>query len=85
MTIEIRLDDVSQLFETMDPFPLRERDLSRDADEYISGWASELPATQPIEIRLHLPRREADSEAVRDLGESLSHYFEYRSRMVARE
>lgn len=83
--IEIRLDDVSQLFETMDPFPLRERDLSRNADEYICGWASELPLPQPIEIRIHLPSRQAGTAAVGSLGASLSHYFDYRSRMVARE
>ncbi|GAA2876846.1 hypothetical protein GGQ99_000227 [Aminobacter niigataensis] len=83
--IEIRLEDVSQLFETMDPFPFRERDLARDADEYICGWASELPADRPLEIRIHLPAAVADSAEVRGLDASLSNYFGYRAGVVARE
>jgi len=83
--IEIRLEDVSQLFETMDPFPFRERDLARDADEYICGWASELPADRPLEIRIHLPAAAADSAEVRGLDASLSNYFGYRAGVVARE
>ena len=83
--IEIRLEDVSQLFETMDPFPFRERDLARDADEYICGWAGELPADRPLEIRIHLPAGAAGSAEVRGLGASLSNYFDYRAGVVTRE
>ena len=38
--IEIRIDDISQLFHTLDPFPFRERDLDKDAEEFIVSWAS---------------------------------------------
>jgi len=34
-TIELRVDDIAQLFHTLDPFPFRERDLDREAEEYI--------------------------------------------------
>ena len=37
--IEIRIDDISQLFHTLDPFPFRERDLDKDAEEFIVSWA----------------------------------------------
>jgi hypothetical protein len=40
--IEIRIEDISQLFHS-DPFPFRERDLDKDAEEFIVGWARELP------------------------------------------
>jgi len=48
--IEIRIDDISQLFHTLDPFPFRERDLDKDAEEFVS-WARELPADQPFPDR----------------------------------
>jgi hypothetical protein len=39
--IEIRIREVKQLFNSMDPSPFNERDLDRDADEYIVNWAHE--------------------------------------------
>jgi hypothetical protein len=35
--IEIRVENVSQLFDTLDPFPFPERDLDSDTEEYIVG------------------------------------------------
>ena len=40
--IEIRIDEIAQLFHSLDPFPFRERDLDKDAEEFIVGWAREL-------------------------------------------
>ena len=37
-TIEIRLARVSQLFNMLDPFPFRERDLDRNAEAFIVDW-----------------------------------------------
>jgi hypothetical protein len=51
--IELRVDDIAQLFHTLDPFPFREKDLDREAEEYIVGWARELPGNQPIKIIIH--------------------------------
>ena len=36
--IELRVNNVAQLFHTLDPFPFRERDLDKEAEEFIVGW-----------------------------------------------
>jgi hypothetical protein len=36
-TIEVRVEQITQLFDTLDPFPFRERDLDKDTEEYIVG------------------------------------------------
>ena len=54
--IELRVNEVAQLFHTLDPFPFRERDLDREAEEFIVGWARELRIDQPIRIVVHYPR-----------------------------
>ena len=46
--IELRVNEIAQLFHTLDPFPFRERDLAREAEEFIVGWARELPAQLPV-------------------------------------
>jgi hypothetical protein len=58
--IEIRIKELSQLFNTLDPSPLHERDLDDHAEEYIVSWAREMPENDPITIVVHLPRSEAE-------------------------
>ena len=81
--IEIRVDDVSQLFDTLDPFPFRERDLDGAAEEFIVGWARELPRDAALAIVVHVPSTtEADAEEV---GGALRRYFAYRAEITSRE
>jgi hypothetical protein len=83
--IQIRVDEVSQLFNTLDPFPFHERDLDDDAEEYIVGWARELPRDQTLRIIVHVPRPEAESDTARRLEESLQRFFAYRADVVGRD
>lgn len=41
--IELRLRDLGQLFNSMDPTPFHHKDLDRDAEEFIKSWALEFP------------------------------------------
>lgn len=82
--IEIRVDKASQLFNTLDPFPFRERDLAPDAEEYIVGWARELTGERPLGIIVHLPRSEAASKNAEGLPDALAHFFAYRAEVIGR-
>jgi hypothetical protein len=83
--IEVRIEEISQLFDTLDPFPFRERDLDKDAEEYIVGWARELPRNRPIKIIIHAPEGELKGEHASQLGTALSRYFNYRAEIVGRD
>lgn len=80
--IEIRVDRLAQLFHTLDPFPFREKDLDQEAEDYIVGWARELPDRRPIRIAVHV--REGDVRAAdsNELNEAFHHYFEGRAVAV---
>lgn len=82
--IELRLNHVSQLFNTMDPSPFHERDLDHDAEEFILSWAREHEKDSALRIRVVL-RQPEDPEAARLVRESIQHYFGYRSRIAQRE
>jgi hypothetical protein len=41
--IEVFVDRIEQLFNSMDPSPFQERDLDDDAEEFIVSWAQEFP------------------------------------------
>jgi hypothetical protein len=85
MRSELRVDEIAQLFDTLDPFPFRERDLDREAEEFIVGWARELPVDQPIRIVVHFPESDLQRKAAQDLAEAFRRYFSYRSTVQQRD
>jgi hypothetical protein len=78
--IELRLRDSAQLFNTLDPFPFRERDLSADAERFIVEWAQELPKDAPIEIIIDLQSRDAADPTASDLPVAITAWFGSRAR-----
>jgi hypothetical protein len=84
-TIEIRVEEIAQLFDTLDPFPFHQRDLDKDAEEYIVGWAREFPRHHPINIIIHVPDEELKTEHAKQLGPALNRYFKYRAEIIDRD
>ncbi len=41
--IEVHVGELKQLFNAIDPSPFRDKDLDPKAEEFIVGWAKELP------------------------------------------
>lgn len=83
--IEVRLEKLAQLFNSLDPSPFHERDLDDDAEAHIVGWARELPEREPFAIVLDLPREEAGKARSRDVATALSNYFAVRAEMADRD
>ncbi len=83
--IEIRVRELAQLFNSLDPSPFVERDLDDDAEQYIVGWAREYPARASFSILIHLPAAEAAKAASIDLAGALSNYFAGRAETHARD
>ena len=53
-SIEVHVASVQNLFDSLDPAPFRERDLDPKVEQYIVGWARELPPRRPLELVVHL-------------------------------
>jgi hypothetical protein len=83
--IELRLSRLAQLFNSFDPSPFHDRDLDDDAEQYIVGWARELPRDAPLRLRLHLPREEADACDLGDVSTALHRYFSDRAEATRME
>ena len=82
--IEVRLRELAQLFNSLDPSPFIDRDLDADAEEFIVSWARELPHHGELELVIHLatppePARAAGAE------EAVRHYFASRAEIKRRE
>lgn len=84
--IEVKLMELNQLFNSMDPSPFHERDLDHNAEEFIVSWAQEHPRQHDLKLVVHLARSPANIDDARKLvAESVGHYFEYRADMMLRE
>lgn len=79
-TIELSLTDGAQLFNTLDPFPFRQRDLSADAEQYIVEWAEELPKDRAIEIVIDIAADGEAGGAAPDLAAAIGNWFDGRAR-----
>lgn len=79
--IRMKLRDVSQLFNSMDPSPFIEKDLDADAEEFIVSWAQEFPRDDPI--RLHIYLEQWPSEDPREAVKAAVHnYFAHRAEIA---
>lgn len=82
--VEVRLRELAQLFNSMDPSPFSDRDLDAAAEEFIVGWARELPHKHELELVIHLAMR-PDPERAAGTEEAVRHYFADRAGMKQRE
>ena len=62
-TIEIRLSQPQQLFNSLDPSPFHERDLDQDAEAYIVDSADEYPLKSPLMLVIYLPADQIQDDA----------------------
>jgi hypothetical protein len=83
--IAIRLDSIAQLFHSLDPLPFREKDLDKDAEEYIVSWARELPRDRPFKIAVYLPEAQLALPEAKDIGPAVSQFFAYRAQEIGLE
>ncbi len=82
--IEINLNRLPQLFNSLDPSPFHERDLDQEAENYIIGSAEEAPRQRPLALVIHLPADQMPTSGLPDLQEAIHNYFAYRHDQESR-
>jgi hypothetical protein len=75
------VDRIEQLFNSMDPSPFHEKDLDRDAEEFIVSWAQEYHRRDPLVLRIHISQYPVDADAPRAVQNAVHNYFSYRRKL----
>ena len=86
--IEVRVEELRQLFNAIDPSPFRERDLDPNAEQFIVDWARDLPRDVPLALRVHLERCAGRADEAALLGQAIHQHFKVSataSRRTLRE
>ena len=79
--IEVFVDRIEQLFNSMDPSPVHERDLDDDAEEFIVSWAQEFPRRDPVSLVIHVNQIPEQQDAQHLVEAAVHHYFAYRAKL----
>jgi hypothetical protein len=82
--LELRIGELRQLFNAMDPAPFRERDLDPNAETYIVEWARETRPGQPLRLVVHLGRETAPASHEPMLRDAVDGYFRQRAESTWR-
>jgi hypothetical protein len=83
--ISLRLHDVSQLFNSMDPTPFLHRDLDPDAEAFIESWAREFPSSSRLQLIVHLQEAPREGDAAGVISAALHNFFSYKAELTQRE
>ena len=75
--VELRLDRIQRLYNSLDPAPFNEKELEAAADDYIVGSAED-SGGRPIRLVVLLPDGELARPEARQVPASIRHHFELR-------
>ena len=82
--IELRVQELAQLFNSMDPTPFHHKDLDPDAEEFIESWALEFPQDSRFHLTVHLGTMPPEDPTAL-VAEAIHNYFDYKSEMARRK
>ena len=81
--IELRIVELPELFNSMDPTPFHHRDLDTDAETFLESWALEFPQDSHFRIIVHIEKMPPDDPAAL-VAEAIHNHFEYKSVLAWR-
>jgi hypothetical protein len=91
-SIQVRIHELRQLFNSIDPSPFRERDLDPNCEEFIVAWARELPPDRPVRVEIRIDGDRPPPSLLEDVAPAVRAHFaraaslqELRRRRTLRE
>jgi hypothetical protein len=85
VVMEVRVAELKQLFNRIDPSPFRERDLDPSAEEFIVAWAETAAPGKPLALLVRLERPEGVPEEPAILRDAIRDFFQHESDRTTRQ
>lgn len=77
--LALRVREIAQLFNSMDPTPFLNKDLDPEANSFIESWASGYPPGSRFHITIHLELWPEDGDPSGMLTEAIHNHFSYKA------
>jgi hypothetical protein len=82
--IEVHVGELKQLFNSIDPSPFRNKDLDPKAEEFIVGWAKDLPRDATLALIVDLDREAGLPDEAAVLRDAVHEFFSQRAQAYRR-
>jgi hypothetical protein len=82
--IEVHVGELKQLFNAIDPSPFRDKDLDPKAEEFIVGWAKDLPRDATLALVVDLDREAGLPDEAAILRDAIHEFFSQRAHAYRR-
>lgn len=76
--LALRVREIGQLFNSMDPTPFLNKDLDPEANTFIETWASGYPPNSRFHLTIHIERWPEDGDPTKMLTEAIHNHFAYK-------
>lgn len=83
--IEVKLNSYQDLFNNLDPSPLRKRDLDDDFITYLEESSIDIPMKNNIELHIFIPEEIQEPEKEERIKTGLKAYYNYKILTISRE
>jgi hypothetical protein len=82
--IAVHVAELKQLFNAIDPSPFRDKDLDPNAEEFIVGWAKDVPRDAPLALVIDLDRPAGLPDEAAVLRDAIHEFFSQRAQTYRR-
>lgn len=83
--LELRVRELEQLFNSLDPTPFLNKDLDREAEAFIETWALGFSPNDRLHITIHIEQPVTQGDATQLMTEAIHNYFNYKTGLVRGE
>jgi hypothetical protein len=80
--LALRVRELAQLFNSMDPTPFLNKDLDPEANTFIESWASAYPSDSRFHITIHLELWPEDDDPTGMLTMAIHNHFSYKAEQT---
>lgn len=77
--LSLRVREITQLFNSMDPTPFLNKDLDSEAEAFIETWASEFAPGSSFQITIHIEQWPANGDPSEVLKGAIHNHFSYKA------
>ena len=83
--VEIQLPGIDQIYNPLDPSPYPEKALDKTIEEYITEAVRDFPLKTDLKLVFYLPIKDMQTEAAKELVQTIQNHFRYRTAQAKRE
>lgn len=83
--LDMRVHELAQLFNSMDPTPFHSKALDREAEAFIDAWARGCSPKIPLHLTIHLQHMPPEGDPTALVTGAIHHHFSDKANLVRRD